>query len=320
MNRWTVARLSAAVALAAGVAVSAQIQIPGEPARQFGTGVTPSYEGWFDNADGSHTFLIGYLNRNRAQEIDVPIGPNNKVEGPQPGAGGPDMGQPTHFLPGRQVGVFTITVPKEFTPQQRLTWTITVNNQINSIPFKLNVDYNVSPFKDAAVGNTPPVLKFFDEKAAGVQGPIAAFAKSVARAGTVSAGVELPVWVNDDAKYTSGTNAPMRNAPPPVSMTWSKYRGPGRVTFEGTAPAGRGEGAGPGVPTGAGSSGSRAKLETITGGKPEQPFAGKTTITAKFSEPGEYYLLATGNDYSGNGGGGEVCCWTTQLVKITVTP
>ena len=65
-----------------------------------GASITPAYEGWFTNADGTHTFLIGYLNRNTAQTIEVPIGANNRFE-----PGGPDMGQPTVFLPGRQVGV-----------------------------------------------------------------------------------------------------------------------------------------------------------------------------------------------------------------------
>src|SRR5215831_13007243 len=81
--------------LTASVVVSAG-QIPIEPAKQSGTGVTPSYEGWFDNPDGSHNFLVGYLNRNRSLEVDVPIGPNNRIE-----PGGPDLGQPTHFLAGR---------------------------------------------------------------------------------------------------------------------------------------------------------------------------------------------------------------------------
>jgi len=31
-------------------------------------------------------------------------------------------------------------------------------------------------------------------------------------------------------------------------------------------------------------------------------------------------LQVTANDYSGEGGAGEVCCWTTALVKVTVTP
>ena len=104
--------------VAAGVIVSAGVsagQIPIEPAKQFGTGITPAYEGWFDNPDGTHNLLAGYLNRNRALEVDVPIGPNNRIE-----PGGPDLGQPTHFLPGRQTGILVLTVPKSFAVPQRM--------------------------------------------------------------------------------------------------------------------------------------------------------------------------------------------------------
>src|SRR6188472_3511645 len=112
------ARWGIAVLVAAGVALSAQ-QLPSEPQREFGTGITGAFEGWFASPDGTRSFLVGYLNRNAAQELDIPIGPNNHIE-----PGGPDFGQPTHFLPGRQWGMFVITVPKEFsTADQRLTWT-----------------------------------------------------------------------------------------------------------------------------------------------------------------------------------------------------
>ena len=70
------------------------------------------------------------------------------------------MGQPTHFLPGRRHGMFTVTVPRDFTPEQRLTWTIVANGQTTSIPLRLHPDYVVSPFVDVAVKNTPPVLRF----------------------------------------------------------------------------------------------------------------------------------------------------------------
>jgi hypothetical protein len=50
------------------------------------------------------------------------------------------------------------------------------------------------------------------------------------------------------------------------------------------------------------------------------PFSGKATTTVTFSEPGAYVLHATANDYSGEGGSGEVCCWTTALVNVTVMP
>ena len=106
MHRATVGRLCAAFALVGGALVAAQ-QLPSEPSKQFGTSVTGAFEGWFDNSDGTSGFLVGYFNRNSAQHLDIPIGPNNRIE-----PGGPDLGQPTHFLPGRQHGMFVVPVPK----------------------------------------------------------------------------------------------------------------------------------------------------------------------------------------------------------------
>ncbi len=64
-----------------------------------GASVTGAFEGWYKNADGTFSLLLGYYNRNRNQEVDLPVGPNNRIE-----PGGPDRGQPTHFLPGRGWG------------------------------------------------------------------------------------------------------------------------------------------------------------------------------------------------------------------------
>ena len=279
---------SAGAVLCSEPALSAAQQIS-EPLRGFGASITAAYEGWFTNADGTHSFLIGYYNRNEKQHVDIPVGINNRME-----PNGPDLGQPTHFLPGRQTGVFIVTMPKEFTAKERFTWSITVNNQTTSIPFWMNELYEVSPFTDIAVGNKPPVIKF-DATGPTLQGPIGMVAKGVARTATMAAGLSLPVWASDDAKYSSGSNAPQRNPPPPVILHWSKYRGPGEVTFDKNPPA----------------------FEKIDG---PAVFNGKATVTAKFSAPGEYILHVTAEDYSGNGGGGEVCCWTTAMVKVVVTP
>jgi hypothetical protein len=281
-----------------GFGVAGQQQpLPSEPARGFGASVTGAFEGWFQNADGSFSFLVGYLNRNRARAVDVPIGPNNRIE-----PGGPDMGQPTHFLPGRHVGMFVVTVPKSFTPQQRLTWTVVVNGVSNSIPLRLHIDYSVSPFKIqhdvGGQGNTPPVLRF--DAAGPFQGPLAMVSRpAFTRTTSVSTPLSLSFSTEDDARYSSGSNAPLGDkAPPPVEIAWSKYRGPGDVTFEKAEPP----------------------LEIVAGGKMNEPFRGKGATTAKFSEPGEYLLHVMVNDYSGDGGGGEVCCWTTSLVQVIVTP
>ena len=40
--------------------------------------------------------------------------------------------------------------------------------------------------------------------------------------------------------------------------------------------------------------------------------------TATFQPAGDYVLRAQVNDKSGDGGGGEQCCWTNALVKVTV--
>ena len=61
-------------------------------------------------------------------------------------------------------------------------------------------------------------------------------------------------------------------------------------------------------------------MEVLAGGTVNAPFRGKATTTARFSEPGEYVLHVTATDYSGQGGSGEVCCWTTAMVKVSVKP
>src|SRR5262245_20464148 len=84
--------------------------------KQFGASVTASFEGWFADSDGGRRFLVGYYNRNSGQELDIPIGPNNRIE-----PGGPDLGQPTHFLPDRQIGLFVVPAPAGFKPTDSLT-------------------------------------------------------------------------------------------------------------------------------------------------------------------------------------------------------
>ena len=281
--------LCAAAMLAGAVLAAGQQQLP-QPRKQFGAGVTGAFEGWFVNKDGSRSFLVGYFNRNSQQTLDVPVGPDNRIE-----PGGPDMGQPTHFLPGRQYGMFVVPVPKTFGPDDRLTWTIVANGQSATIPLRLHPDYVIDPFTEIAVGNTPPAVRF-EESGAAAQGPIAQVAAAAARTASPESPMALTLWATDDMKYTSGTSAPLSRPRPPVVVTWSKYRGPGEVVFEKAKPA----------------------VDALSeAGK--APFSGKATTSVKFSEPGEYVLHVTANDYSGEGGGGFVCCWTTAMLKVSVS-
>lgn len=286
MKRFVI--LCAAGAFAGGVFLSAQqAQVP-EPRRGFGAGVTGAFEGWYYNPDGSRSFLVGYYNRNSQQELDVPIGPNNRIE-----PGGPDMGQPTHFLTGRQWGMFTVPAPKDFKPTDSFRWTIVANGQTNTIPLRLNSDYVMSPFAEIAVGNTPPILRF-DQGGSGVQGPLAAMATAVSRTASVSTPFALTMWPGDDMKFTSGTSAPPSGSRSPLSLRLTKYRGPGTVTFDKARPT----------------------VEKLPTGP--LPFNGRATVNVTFGEPGDYVIHVTANDYSGDGGGGFGCCWTTSLVKVAV--
>lgn len=271
--------------------------LPFEPALQAGQSITGAYEGWFANPDGSFSMLVGYFNRNTRESLDIPVGPDNQIQ-----PGGPDYGQPTHFLPNRAWGMFTVKVPKDF-GNKKLTWTIVANGKPTAIKLWLNRDYEISPFSAAAdVGpdaDTPPTLRFQDFKEPGpmVQGPQGL---STTRTATVREPLPITVWLSDDGKWFSNSGAKPRNlGPTPVTITWSKYRGPGVVTFSKVKPV----------------------AEKLESGDPKFVFNGKATTTASFSEPGEYVLHVTINDYSGEGGGGGFqCCWSNGTVNVTVKP
>lgn len=278
-----------AVACMAGSAVLAQ-QLAMEPLKDSGSNVYPAYEGWYKNDDGTFTLLIGYYNRNKKEVLDIPIGPENKIE-----PGGPDQGQPTHFEVGRGWGTIAIKVPKDF-GDKKLIWTITANGKTVSVPFGVVKGYQIEPFLDAAMGNKPPVIKF-SETGAALQGPPAPLAQANVINGAVGENVAIKYWITDDgndepptggtaaAPPPGGANAPPRR--PRVSTTLTKYRGPGEIKFADSTPA--------------------IEKEMVN-------------TTATFSLPGEYIIRIEGNDSSGVGGGGFQCCWTTAYIKAVIKP
>lgn len=257
--------------------------LPSEPLHDAGTSITGAFEGWYKNGEGGFNLLVGYFNRNQRQEVDIPIGPDNRIE-----PGGPDRGQPTHFLPGRQYGMFVVKVPANF-GDGKLVWTISANGKPTTIPLNLKPDWEILPFRDETVGNTPPVLRF-EEKGAGAQGPVGLRAERSARVGVP---MPLDAWVEDDGKWTTLSGAPPRGMSTPVTIRWTLYRGPASVSFAEETPA-------------------FAKTAGAAF------FNGKAATTVTFSAPGEYVLHAVVNDLSGDGGRGEQCCWTFGTVRVTV--
>jgi hypothetical protein len=311
--------------------MNGQARMPMEPLHEAGQSVQPSFEGWWQEPDGTYRLMVGYFNRNTKETPDVPIGPDNHID-----PGGPDYGQPTHFLTRRHWGMFTITVPKDF-GDKKLVWTLTVNGQTMSVPMSLNNLWTVNPYHEIGIDNTPPTITF-DESGPSKSGPAPLIAQ---RTGTVGTPLPLTVWVADDAKTQlgggggggrggrgaaaggRGGGAGTPAADPTaalaaaaaaagidadtiaqylprgvVNLTWSKFRGPGEVTFANNKP----------------------NVERIADGSipKKAPFNGKAATTATFSEPGDYTLLVVATNSSGEGGGGFLCCWTNGQVKVSV--
>jgi hypothetical protein len=287
LRRSTLIALCAVIGMGCWALLRAQ-RLPLEPLHDTGQGVTGAFEGWFKNQDGSFGLLFGYYNRNQKEDLEIPVGPNNRIE-----PGGPDQGQPTHFQPGRQWGLFTVTVPADF-GTNKLTWTLISNGQTLAIPGSLNPLWEVNAFREPTTGNTPPVIGFAGGKS--VQGPRPI---STALSATVANPLALTVSVSDDAKMPLiGSTGMQRPTTPPVTVTWSKFRGPGVVTFADAKPA----------------------VELANGQAGDGGVSGIASTSATFSEPGEYVLLVVANDWSGVGGRGYQCCWTNAQVKVSVKP
>src|SRR6185369_6717202 len=101
--------------------------------------------------------------------------------------------------------------------------------------------------------------------------------------------LSLTTWATDDVAKVNAEGSRGFTAPtPPLVISWSKFRGPGDVTF----------------------SQNRPTLDRENGGK--------ATTTATFATPGDYILRVQANDASGEGGGGFQCCWTNAHVAVTV--
>lgn len=254
-----------AIAMAGLSAVYAQVGVQ----HRTGQGVVAIYDGYEVNADGTVTLWFGYLNRNYEEELSIPVGPDNTF-----GDAGADRGQPTHFRPRRQKAVFSVVVPEA--EARSVRWTLTVRGQ-TTVAVATILPSSVISRRQGTVNavagvpaNTPPVVQI------------------AAEASTVSAGSATVIRLSaTDDGYPKFGNAGVALTTRGMTVTWSKYRGPGTVAFE---PA-------------------LAKL-------PEGQGETKTRVT--FSQAGEYTLMASVDDGSMNFG--EYCCWANATVVVTVKP
>jgi len=212
----TLATLVATFALAGGLV--AQGPAPTQQTRHWtGQGVAPVYEGFDINPDGTYNMWFGYMNRNFEEQLDVPVGADNKFE---PGAA--DRGQPTHFDPRRRKDIFRVVVPKDFGTTTKLVWSLIVHGKTESVAGTLNRVWQIDRLRttrggnsEAVDSNTPPKVDF--------QPPTQTI--------SIKSTATLRVAATDDGlPKRRGRNG---GEPAPIGMTveFEKYRGPGIVTF-----------------------------------------------------------------------------------------
>ena len=210
---------------ASGVRVNAQIQYPGGTQYLKGQDVSPTFDGWEGNADGTYSFYFGYLNRNSQEELDVPIGPENKFD-----LGDGDQGQPTHFYPGRRWFVFKVIVPKDWPKDKRLIWTLTNRGRTNLSKGWLQPEWEIDqllisknaisdPFLRTSNSNPSP-----DNKAPVIAGV-------ATQTITLPAAARVKVTATDDGLPKPGPGD-RGGRVQGVQVRWIFFRGPGKVQFD----------------------------------------------------------------------------------------
>jgi hypothetical protein len=276
-----------------------------------GQTVSPAYEGWWPNDDGSFTMFFGYMNSNWEEEFDIPVGPDNQIE-----PGGPDQGQPTHFYPRRNPFLFTVRVPKDFGTKE-LIWTLTTHGKTERAFASLKSDYQIDKqvistevggdfgsLRDELRTNIPPSLELEGEPRRSIKVgeplTLVAFAKDPDN-------IPARRQTRPPATTAAATAALYRppssivaSSGPGLRLSWVVFRGPaGRVRFD------------------------PDQMKTWTDTRayanspwsppwiiPETPANNTWTARATFDEPGVYVLRAIASDGS---------LFTSQNVTVTVT-
>jgi hypothetical protein len=258
-----------------------------------GQNVVPVFEGWERNTDGTFNMVFGYMNRNYEEEVEVPIGPNNKLE---PGAA--DQNQPTHFYPRRQEFVFKVKVPVGWGDKD-LVWTLTSHGKTEKAYGSLMPVWELGTlvYQENRRGaasltypeepNKPPTV----EMVGPTQRTVASGEPLTLSVEVTDDGYPQPVARPQRAASRDGRRGNMAKAQSPVTqavvkldpgvrlgVTWVLYRaGPGIVTFDPMR-----------VPIVTTVSGDSA----IAAGS----LTGKATTNVVFSQPGTYVLRAYADD------------------------
>ena len=270
--------------LAAGPLAAVQ-QIPLPPRSTTGLTVTPAFEGWYQNDDGTYSLSFGYFNRNSDEIIEIPVGPDNML-----GSAGLPQNQPTRFEEGRHWGTFAVRVPGDF-GDQVVTWTLRMKGKTFMVPGHLRPEWAIDALGGGASGNTPPVLRF-EQGGPEVIGPGASGIVFGPLRTSVGEPVEITLYADDAGAgqslggfggFGGGANRPL------ATLTWFKHQGPGEVTF------------------------AEASHRVM-----DAEVAAVNSVT--FDAPGEYVIRIRATDSGVSSSGHAQCCWSNGFVAVSVNP
>ncbi len=261
--------------------------------------VAPMFNGWIRNEDKSVTMIFGFGNRNRTATIDVPLGPNNKLEPAQfQGA------QPTHFpvykrrgfVGIQERGAFAVTVPPEMADTE-VIWTLTSGGNTWSVPGRAtSAAYEMSA-AEMASGSLKPAIRFNMDGPESVD-PVGIYAEpkvvTVGQALTLSALMQdrgvRDLYAGNDSLYV------------PLGTFWAMHQGPAKPEIE---------------------------AAEITGRERAVDYAGdlnraewtEVSTQVTFSEPGEYVMrLRVDNFAAPDSQFDNVCCWSNAYFPVSVNP
>jgi len=263
-----------------------------------GEAVAPMFNGWVRNEDRSITMIFGFANQNREAVVDVPLGPNNKLEPAQF-----DGIQPTHFpvynrggfVGIQERGAFGVVVPADMADID-VVWTLTSGGKTYSIPGRASSPAYELSADEAAAGSLRPAIRLSEDGEESTN-EVGIFAEH----SVVSVGepLTLSAQIQDRGIRYGYEGVEPYYAP---GSEWLLHQGPAVPEIETARVSGR----------------KRAQ-EDPDSNTINKWYDVSTQVT--FPEPGEYMIrfradnfLATDSKFD------NVCCWSNAYFPVTVNP
>jgi hypothetical protein len=214
--------ISAAVVLmvcAAAAGLSVQIKYTR------GQDVSPTFDGWKANPDGTYTLYFGYFNRNSEEEVDIPVGPDNYFDGDKI-----DQGQPTHFYPSPRWWVFGVVLPKDWPKDKRVIWTLNSRGRTNQTKAWLQPEWEVD--QGIISKNSPRDSMLMTTGIGDIDFENVAPSMTGSPDQTIKLGntLTLTATATDDGRPKPLSDA--RSQQQGVRIRWIVYRGSGKVRFD----------------------------------------------------------------------------------------